>query len=79
MRIRIWMVVVAALAVCVVWVGLFVYRAQNNDILTVYDSGGDIRPSWMTGIHQVETLLVEIGATLLAALAVGIWTARRKA
>jgi len=72
------MIVVAAVAFCVVWISLFVYHAQNNDNFTVYDSSGNRGSSWFIDLHQVETLLVEIGATIVAALALGFWTARRK-
>jgi hypothetical protein len=76
MRIRIWMIVVATVALCVAWVALLVHHAQYGSNITVANGGIVI---WKVDLDQIEALAVEIGATLLAALAVGFWTVKRKA
>jgi hypothetical protein len=77
MRIRIWMIVVATVALCVAWVALFVHHAEFGSNIVAGTNGGIV--IWKVDFDQIEALAAEIGATLLAALAVGLWTARRKA
>jgi FtsZ-interacting cell division protein ZipA len=76
MRIKVWMIVVAAVALCAIWVARFVANSRVND-LTVYDEGGGRITTWKVDSTQIVLLLVEIGATVLAALVVGLWTTRQ--
>lgn len=78
MRLKTWMIVVTAVALCVAWTWFFWEDGVFN-LGGPYYMGGDpigvaIRV-FNAGPHG--RLVTEIGATILAALAVGFWTARR--
>lgn len=71
------MVAVVAIVLCVVWVALFVTHPSESTLPPSDKSGGYIQiVKWsMTRVWQ---LVAGIGVTMLAAIAVGLWT-RRKA
>jgi len=77
MRLRVWMVVIASIALCLLWSVLFVDDVTGQGQLTVYQPQGNVHV-WKLHADQVVRLLVEIGATVLAAVAVGILTGRKK-
>jgi hypothetical protein len=76
MRIKVWMIVVAAGVLCLVWTMLLL--ANRVDVYYGrYPTSADLEAINATHNHLRNVYLLEIGATLLAALAVGFWTARR--
>jgi hypothetical protein len=78
MRIKIWMIAVASVVLCALWIALFVATANQNDQLLVFrDDGASVASAWHVNLNQIGRLLTEIGVTALAALTVGFWTAKR--
>ena len=67
------MLVVATLFLCAIWIALF-FREGVVDVGGLAVPGvGIVR--YVYGASALRNLLIELGATMLAALAVGFWTA----
>lgn len=81
MRIKLWMIVVAAIVLCVVWTVVYLdYRMTDVYVIALqppppHPVDADRSPYF----RQIgEAYLTAIGATLLAALAAGFWAVRRR-
>jgi len=77
-RLKAWILVVATIGLCAIWIALFIAHGYQSDGLVVFngdDVGGRV---WQVHATQIETLLAELSATIVAALAVGIWTTRKR-
>jgi multisubunit Na+/H+ antiporter MnhB subunit len=76
MRIKVWMIVVAAGVLCLIWTALLL--ANRVDVYYgQIPTAADLETINAIHAHLRNVYLLEIGATILAALAVGFWAARK--
>ena len=71
------MIVAETVALCATWVAWFIANSRVNDTLTITHEGGGSITIWKFDSAQMVLLFLEIGATVLVAVAIGLWTTRQ--